>query len=73
MTDFASLDRTCSEFRHRQAVDRRSFLRVGMLGAGGLSLSELLRREAQGATAPGTRENSVIILWMRGGPSHIDM
>lgn len=31
----------------------------------------LLRREATAATA--NRERSVIILWMRGGPSHIDM
>ena len=46
-----------------------------MLGAGGLALSELLRSEACGAERGETRsrEASVIILWMRGGPSHIDM
>ncbi|MBM4002161.1 MAG: DUF1501 domain-containing protein [Planctomycetes bacterium] len=54
------------------ASDRRAFLRAGCLGAAGLSLAELLRYEAQAAPTA-SRENSVIILWMRGGPSHIDM
>ena len=57
---------------HRSvAVSRRSFVKAGLLGAAGLSLAELLRSESRGS-AP-TRPNSVIILWMRGGPSHIDM
>lgn len=47
-----------------QDLDRRSFLRAGMLGAFGLTLPQLLR--AQQGTS---REASVIILWMRGGPS----
>jgi hypothetical protein len=51
---------------------RRSFLRAGLLGAAGLSLAELLRAEARGSGG-GTGQNAVIILWMRGGPSHIDM
>jgi hypothetical protein len=47
-----------------------------MLGSAGLSLAELLRTEAQAASSVasgGARDTSVIILWMRGGPSHIDM
>lgn len=63
--------RTCSEFR-RQSLSRRGFLHAGMLGVGGLSLADLLRSEALGKSAAPT-EHSVIILWMRGGPSHIDM
>jgi hypothetical protein len=68
----------CDEFR-RQLQDRRSFLRAGMLGASGLSLAGLLRNEAAAREAgtpvstKGGRPTSVIILWMRGGPSHIDM
>ncbi len=59
----------CAEFRGLlREIDRRSFLRSGMLGAAGLSLSGLLRLEAQEAK-PAKRLNSVIILWMRGGPS----
>jgi hypothetical protein len=46
-----------------------------VLGSLGLSLADLLRIEARGVPAPKSpsRTNSVIILWMRGGPSHIDM
>jgi hypothetical protein len=47
-------------------------LAAGVLGASGLSLGDLLRIEARASASP-TRQNSVIILWMRGGPSHIDM
>lgn len=64
----------CSQFRQTLQRGRREFLRAGALGAGaawGLSLPQLLRAEAQGAA--NRRQTSVIILWMRGGPSHIDM
>jgi hypothetical protein len=53
-------------------MNRRSFLQAGVLGATGLSLANLLRHQAHAAPS-GKRQNSVIILWMRGGPSHIDM
>jgi hypothetical protein len=52
-------------------MNRRNFLKIGMIGSAGFSLADLLRSEAAARTAK--RENSVIILWMRGGPSHIDM
>ncbi|MFO0876437.1 MAG: DUF1501 domain-containing protein [Gemmataceae bacterium] len=67
--------RGCDEFQRTLTPDRRSFLRAGVLGATGLSLAGLLREEGR-ANSPrtrGGREPSVIILWMRGGPSHIDM
>ena len=56
-------------------IDRRSILRAGMLGATGLALPHLLRMEAHAAQQgkPTKKASSVIILWMRGGPSHIDM
>src|SRR5215469_14050586 len=62
----------CSELRASSRLNRRGFLQIGMLG-GGLSLADLLRYDAQAAPASASREKSVIILWMRGGPSHIDM
>ena len=61
----------CDEFQRSLRLNRRGFLQAGALGAGGLSLSGLLKNEAQAAS--GSSERSVIILWMRGGPSHIDM
>lgn len=63
----------CEELRKTAQLSRRGFLQTGMLGTAGLSLSQVLRYQAQAATAPSSREASVIILWMRGGPSHIDM
>lgn len=69
----ANADRLgCDDFRRPLAASRRSFLHAGVFGTAGLSLGQLLRRDASAATTP-KRGNSVIILWMRGGPSHIDM
>src|SRR4051812_13895835 len=62
----------CADFRRNLRPDRRSFLKAGLLGATGLSLAQLLRSEARGSGGSG-RKPSVIILWMRGGPSHLDM
>jgi len=61
----------CADFERSLRLDRRAFLRAGALGTCGLTLPQLLRAEAT-APAP-SRSHSVIILWMRGGPSHIDM
>ena len=52
-------------------VSRRDFLRVGALGLGGLTLSDLLRLRAQ-AGQTGT-PRAVIMVCLAGGPSHIDM
>jgi hypothetical protein len=50
---------------------RRSFLKIGALGIGGLSLPDLLAiRQAQAANQ--RRDTAVILFWMAGGPSHID-
>ena len=56
----------CSDFH--ATLQRRGFLRAGVLATAGLSLPHLLRLQAEGA-APRQRHKSVIILWMRGGPS----
>jgi hypothetical protein len=53
---------------------RREVLSVGALTAvAGLSLGDVLRLRANSPEPKrGTREKSVILIWMRGGPSHID-
>src|SRR6516165_2795527 len=61
----------CADFRRTLRLSRRDFVKAGLLGTAGLSLAELLRHEAR-ADGNGRRP-SVILLWMRGGPSHIDM
>ncbi len=54
---------------------RRGMLKAGLAGVAGLSLPSLLRAyddaALTGAATP--RKKSVILLWMTGGPSHIDM
>ena len=52
-------------------VTRRDFLRIGGLGLGGLSLSQLLRAEAQAGIA--RSHKAVIMIFLAGGPPHMDM
>lgn len=54
---------------------RRWFLQSGMSALGGLSLSQLMNLQAaSGADAKsGSARKSVILFWLSGGPSHIDM
>ncbi|MDB5313850.1 MAG: hypothetical protein JWO38_8052 [Gemmataceae bacterium] len=54
-----------------RSVPRRTFLRVGGLALGGLSLPQLLRAEAgSGVTSS---HKSVIMIFLSGGPPHQDM
>lgn len=55
-------------------VSRRSFLRVGGLSALGLTLPGFLRMQRCAAAAGVAPKQSVncILLWMQGGPSHMD-
>jgi uncharacterized protein (DUF1501 family) len=53
-------------------LTRRDLLKVGAL-AGGLTLSDLLRLRANGNTPSEAGPKSVIMIWLYGGPSHIDM
>jgi uncharacterized protein DUF1501 len=73
MSDPLDFRRTCAPFR--RSFSRRGFLHAGVLGTAGLSLAQLLAQEAAAAPPGRTakRANNVILLWMRGGPSHIDM
>lgn len=51
---------------------RRDFLQIGALGLGGLTLAELLQLRAQGAVQAGSQAKAVIMVYLFGGPSHID-
>jgi uncharacterized protein (DUF1501 family) len=53
---------------------RRWFLQAGLSGLAGLSTADLLRLQARVGT-PDSKNNrkSVILFWLSGGPSHIDM
>src|SRR5690242_6187545 len=68
------LNITGSSYRTCDGQSRRSFLKAGFLALGGLTLADFLRLKAQ-ANEQGqpTRDTAVILFWMGGGPSHIDM
>jgi hypothetical protein len=51
---------------------RRELIRVGALSGCGVSLADVLRQEAKAAPADRPRPKSVILLWLWGGPSHVD-
>ncbi|MCE9566404.1 MAG: DUF1501 domain-containing protein [Planctomycetes bacterium] len=59
---------------HCQGSSRRDFLRVGSLGMlGGLGLSDLLAaRAAAGPDSASRKDRSVVLLFLSGGPSHIE-
>jgi hypothetical protein len=58
--------RTC------EGLTRRAFLQVGGSTVLGLSLADLLRLRAQGAPSAGGSAKSVLLLWLWGGPAHLD-
>jgi hypothetical protein len=61
-------------YRCCDGLTRRSFLRVGFLGLAGLTLADHLRLRARAAGGgQPTKDTSVILLWLGGGPSHLDM
>ena len=70
---------TFASFNARQreglVVDsRRGMLKAGLAGVAGLTLPDLLKVRSQAAQLgiPMSTGKSVILLWMAGGPSHID-
>jgi hypothetical protein len=52
-------------------IQRRELLRLGGLAAAGLSLPELLAREARSSVT--ARARQCLLIYMEGGPSHIDL
>ena len=60
-------NRTC------EGYSRRDFLRIGALGAGSLSLANMLRTQAAAGITPGVlRDKSIVMLFLQGGPPHIE-
>ncbi|MEX2027633.1 MAG: DUF1501 domain-containing protein, partial [Pirellulaceae bacterium] len=51
--------------------NRREFVRTGLVGLSSLGLADLLRLQSQAATGSG-RAKSMILLWLWGGPSHME-
>jgi len=54
-------------------MSRRTFIRVGAIGAAGLTLADWYQLQAAGkASGGGGKAKAVIQLWMGGGPPHTD-
>ena len=60
-----------SKSKFCDGISRRSFLNVGSLALGGLSLPQLLK--ADELCGNKTRHKSVIMIFLPGGPSHLDI
>jgi uncharacterized protein (DUF1501 family) len=55
-----------------KCLERREFLRMGLAGFGSLSLADLYRLRAQTAPSPSHERTAIILVWLRGGMSHLD-
>ena len=53
-------------------LDRRGFMRLGLAGFGSLGLPGLLKLRAENAVKPARERTAVILVWLRGGCSHLD-
>lgn len=51
---------------------RRSFLQLGLAGMGSLGLADIQRLKAAAGTPGGSKQTSLILIWLDGGPSHMD-
>lgn len=60
--------------RYCDGMSRRSFLKIGGLGMGGLALPQLLRAEAESNDTERDRgsHKAVIMILLVGGPTHLD-
>lgn len=60
--------------RNCEGLTRRDLLQVGTLGLGGLSLSNLLRLDAQAGTGRNSivKDKAIVMLNLQGGPTHIE-
>ncbi|HEY3788802.1 MAG TPA: DUF1501 domain-containing protein [Urbifossiella sp.] len=65
--DLGSARRSCD------GLDRRSFLQLGVAGMASLGLPDLLRAKAASAQSSPGKSTSVILIWLDGGPGHMDM
>ncbi len=54
-------------------ISRRSFLQLGVAGLASVGLPTVLQARAQAAASGTSRNTSVILIWLDGGPSHLDL
>jgi uncharacterized protein (DUF1501 family) len=57
--------------RYCDGISRRSFLQLGVAGMASVALGDVLK--ARAASASSSKDTAVILLWLDGGPSHLDL
>jgi len=61
-----------ARYRTCDGITRRDALKIGSLGLMGLTLPDLLRMEAVAAAEKPGKAKAAILLWLGGGPSHVE-
>ena len=61
---------TGTPFANCSGISRRTALKAGVLGIGGLSLGDLFKLRAAGAATK--NDKSIILIWLDGGPSQLE-
>ena len=59
--------------RYCDGMNRRSFVQMGMAGMASIGLPQLMRARAASASPGSSSKTSVILIWLDGGPGHMDM
>src|SRR5262245_711831 len=59
--------------RYCDGMSRRSFLQMGVAGMAAVGLPGLLRAREESAKTTGSKNTTCILLWLDGGPSHMDL
>src|SRR5580700_6076027 len=59
--------------RYCDGISRRHFLQLGVAGMAAVGLPQILRAKNESAAAGQTKNTSVILIWLDGGPSHLDL
>ena len=62
-----------STSRYCDGMNRRSFLQLGIAGMASVGLPQLLQAKAASAQTVTSKNTSVILIWLNGGPGHMDM
>ena len=59
--------------RYCDGLSRRSFVQLGVAGMANLGLANVLQARHASAKAGRRQQTSAILLWLDGGPGHLDM
>lgn len=60
--------------RYCDGMNRRSFVQVGVAGLASVGLPQILRAKEESQARHHTgKQTSVILIWLDGGPSHLDL